>query len=137
MPYRLNGSFLSSCLLTARAPDRRDEVASSRSRPRLRTKAYHIPLDACCTAANLGWQCPLWVISVISKRGTDVGFTPDSGRDSDLPGGRYVPEATEVRRSNILAIQFDASELVLLLQTHLALDANGECEGKGRALARL
>src|SRR6516164_10240012 len=82
MPYRLNGSFLSSCLSTARAPDRRDEVASSRSRPRLRTKAYHIPLDACCTAANLGWQCPLWVISVISKRGTDVGFTPKSGHQS-------------------------------------------------------
>jgi hypothetical protein len=29
-----------------------------------------------------------WVISVISERGTDVGFTPNSDRESDMPDGR-------------------------------------------------
>jgi hypothetical protein len=33
-----------------------------------------------CGAANLTARCPLWVISVFSKRGTDVGFTPNSDR---------------------------------------------------------
>jgi hypothetical protein len=41
-----------------------------------------------CAAALLDGRCPLWVISVISKRGTDVGFTPNSDRDSDMANGR-------------------------------------------------
>ena len=38
---------------------------------------------ALCSTANLDRRCPLWVISVISGRGTDVSFTPNSDRDSD------------------------------------------------------
>jgi len=41
-----------------------------------------------------------WVISVISKRGTDVGFTPNSDRNCDLASGRYVPLTTKVQCSN-------------------------------------
>jgi len=29
-----------------------------------------------------------WVISVVSKRGTDVGFSPNSDRESYMPYGR-------------------------------------------------
>jgi hypothetical protein len=54
-----------------------------------------------CTAAILSCSCPLWVKSVISKRGTDVGFTPNSDRESDVPAGRYVPITTKVQCSNM------------------------------------
>jgi hypothetical protein len=52
-----------------------------------------------CAAAIQRSEVSLWVISVISKRGTDVRFTPNSDRDSDIPRGRYVPLATKVQRS--------------------------------------
>jgi hypothetical protein len=52
-------------------------------------------------------QCPLWVISVILKRGTDVGFTPNSDRESDQPDGRLVPIADVSRCSKAARLARD------------------------------
>jgi hypothetical protein len=48
-----------------------------------------------CAAKNPTHRCPLWVISVISKRGTDVRFTPNSDRESDMTDVRLVPLVTK------------------------------------------
>jgi hypothetical protein len=48
-------------------------------------------------------QC---VKRVISKRGTDVRFIPNSDRNSDRSYGRYVPLATKVQRSKTAVNSF-------------------------------
>ena len=73
-----------------------------------------------------------WVISVISKRGTDVGFTPNSDRNCDLASGRYVPLATKVHCSRSAAIRF----LVSSCEQRLG-DSQAQCFGGFEADARL
>ena len=52
------------------------------ARPRLQQgfKTSEVGFRSFCAAAILRRACPLWVISVISSRGTDVRFTPESDR---------------------------------------------------------
>jgi hypothetical protein len=52
-----------------------------------------------CDTASCETQCPLWVKSRHSGRGTDVRCYPQSDRNSDVPNGRYVPIATGGRCS--------------------------------------
>src|SRR6516165_6181328 len=42
-----------------------------------------------CAAAIRDYECPLWVKSRHSGRGTDVRYYPESDRNSDMPGRRY------------------------------------------------
>jgi len=57
------------------------------ARPRLQQgfKTSEVGFRSFCAAAILRRACPLWVISVISNRGTDVRFIPESGHGADTP----------------------------------------------------
>jgi len=76
-----------------------------------------------CGTAISARQCRLWVNSVVSDPGGEIGFAPNSDRESGLPGGREVSIRTVVGPNKVLVL-IHMSKGALRLINHQIWAAN-------------